>query len=108
MSKDTNKTIKDQVSAELDKRKIQNLIDAGVIKVEDVARAPIIRSEPSCNCNQGLEMNDKKFGHFPHAQLVCPKCHKESKDIYLCRMCGNEVDDIQNEDVCLDCYTRYV
>lgn len=102
--------LKDTVSGELDRRRIESLIEDGIISVEDIARAPIIRAEPTCKCGCGLEPNDKQFGHFPYAQLVCPECKEPSKDIYLCRLCGKEVEEseIKNQDVCLDCFGRYV
>jgi hypothetical protein len=102
--------LKDEVNIELDRRRVESLIEQGVVSIEDIARAPIIRAEPSCKCGKGLEMNDAKFGHFPHAELACPECKAPSTDIYLCRLCGKEVEagEIKNEDVCLDCFGRYV
>lgn len=66
-------TLADMMKMEGDRRKIEHLIDTGVVSREDVDNAVIYEIEPTCKCDRGLA----PFGEF--GDLRCPKCRKRGK-----------------------------
>ena len=52
----------DEIAAQLDKRKIEKLVDDGAITPEDIANAPIYVECPKCLFEADAELD------------VCPEC----------------------------------
>ncbi len=62
--------LSDQLNMHTDRKKLDKLVETGQISAEELANAPIIEMEPSCECDQGLEMSGN--------DLVCPACRKKA------------------------------
>ncbi len=56
--------LSDQISTEIDRRKIKKLIDDGVITEEELAHAPVYELTQNCKCEDGE----------PNEQNKCTKC----------------------------------
>lgn len=77
MSKDITSIddFSDHLNAQTDKRKIEKLMDEGIIDPDDLANAPIYLVEPNCSCGSGLEPDSENT-------LRCPTCRKEGTSTY--------------------------
>lgn len=59
---------KDELNKQVDKRKVEKLVDSGVISPEELANAPILSVSECC----GVDM----LGERDSPILICSKCRK--------------------------------
>lgn len=65
---------RDQISIEIDRRKLQKLVDDGITTWDEIANAPVYMVRPSCECDEWLEGGEV---------MRCPKCGAEGIEVEM-------------------------